>query len=51
MAFNLMKKREKKAIVELHFDFQKAYDNLNHDFLDSWMSMASHIASKCSSSR
>ena len=29
-----MKKREKSDIVELYHDFQKAYDNVNHAFLE-----------------
>ena len=34
LASNVMKKKEKKAIVELYYDFQKAYDNVNHAFLE-----------------
>ena len=34
LASNMMKKKEKKAIVELYYDFQKAYDNVNHAFLE-----------------
>ena len=34
VARNLMKKKEKKEIVELYYDFQKAYDNVNHAFLE-----------------
>ena len=34
IAFNLMKKREKTGIVELNYDFEKAYDNVNHAFLE-----------------
>ena len=33
IASNLMKKKEKEGIVELYYDFQKAYDNANHAFL------------------
>ena len=33
VAANLMKKKEKTAVVELFYDFQKAYDNVNHAFL------------------
>ena len=33
MALNVMKKKEKKAIMDLFYDFQKAYDNVNHAFL------------------
>ena len=32
-----MKKKEKKEVVELYYDFQKAYDNVNHGFLDELM--------------
>ena len=31
LASNLMKK-DKKEAVELYYDFQKAYDNVNHEF-------------------
>ena len=34
VASNLMKKKENKDVVELYYDFQKAYDNVNHDFLE-----------------
>ena len=34
VASNLMKKNEKKEVVELYYDFQKAYDNVNHAFLE-----------------
>ena len=34
VASNLVKKREKKDVVELYYDFQKAYDNVNHAFLE-----------------
>ena len=34
LAANLMKKKEKKKVVELYYDFQKAYDNVNHAFLE-----------------
>ena len=29
-----MKNKEKKGVVELYYDFQKAYDNVNNRFLD-----------------
>ena len=29
-----MKKKDKKGVVELYYDFQKAYDNVNHAFLE-----------------
>ena len=28
-----MKKKEKKGVVELYYDFQKANDDVNHGFL------------------
>ena len=31
---NMMKRKEKKGVVELYYDFQKAHDNVNHAFLD-----------------
>ena len=34
LASNMMKKKEKKEVVELYYDFQKAYDNVNHAFLE-----------------
>ena len=34
IASNLMKKRDKREVVELYYDFQKAYDNVNHAFLE-----------------
>ena len=34
IAFNTMKKREKNQVVELYYHFQKAYDNVNHAFLE-----------------
>ena len=37
LASNVMKKREKKEVVELYYDFQKAYDNVNHYYLDELM--------------
>ena len=32
-----MRKKEKSDIVELYYDFQKAYDNVNHAFLEELM--------------
>ena len=29
-----MKKKDKKEVVELYYYFQKAYDNVNHGFLE-----------------
>ena len=29
-----MRKKEKKAIIALYYDFQKAYDNVNNAFLE-----------------
>ena len=29
-----LKKKEKGEVVELYYDFQKAYDNVNHAFLE-----------------
>ena len=37
VAFNSMKKKDKKDVVELYYDFQKAYDNVNHEFLEELM--------------
>ena len=34
LASNVMKKRDKKEIVEMYYDFQKAYDNVNHAYLE-----------------
>ena len=34
VASNKMKKKEKNEVVELYYDFQKAYDNVNHAFLE-----------------
>ena len=34
VASNLMNRREKKEVVELYYDFQKAYDNVNHAYLE-----------------
>ena len=34
LASNTMKRKEKKAVVELYYDFQKACDNVNHGFLE-----------------
>ena len=34
LTLNLMKKRDEKEVVEMHYDFQKAYDNVNHAFLE-----------------
>ena len=31
-ASNAVKKKWKKAIVDLSYDFKKAYDNVNHGF-------------------
>ena len=39
LASNLMKKKEKRQVIELYYDFQKAYDNVNHYFLDELMSV------------
>ena len=34
LASNMMKRRDKSEILELYYDFQKAYDNVNHAFLE-----------------
>ena len=34
LASNMMKRKEKKEIVELYYDFQKAYNYVNHAFLE-----------------
>ena len=34
LASNMMKKKDKNEIIELYYDFQKAYDNVNHGFLE-----------------
>ena len=31
---DMTKKKEKRDVVELYYDFQKAYDNVNHGFLE-----------------
>ena len=36
---NVAKKREEKEIVELYYDFQKAYDNVNHSFLEKLLNV------------
>ena len=33
LAINVPKKKEKKEVVELYYDFQKASVNVNHDYL------------------
>ena len=33
ISMNAMKSNEEKEIVELYYDFQKAYDNVNHGLL------------------
>ena len=32
-----MMKKDKKEAIELYYDFQKAYDNVNHSYLDELM--------------
>ena len=39
LASNMMKKKEKNDVVELYYDFQKAYDNVNHAFLEKLLEM------------
>ena len=52
LAFNLSRKKEKKDVVELYYDFQKAYDDVNHSFLDEIMEVYGFpSACKASSSR
>ena len=34
LASNAMKKKDNKEVIELYYDFQKAYDNVNHGFLE-----------------
>ena len=34
IASNTIKNKEKNDVVELYYDFQKAYDNVNHAFLE-----------------
>ena len=34
LAANTMKKKDKKEVVELYYDLLKAYDNVNHGFLE-----------------
>ena len=34
---NALKKKENNEIVELYYEFQKAYDNVNYAFLDELM--------------
>ena len=33
IATNTLRKKGRADIIELYYDFQKAYDNVNHDFL------------------
>ena len=35
LASNTMRKKEKREVIELYYDFQKAYDNVNHSFLET----------------
>ena len=52
LASNTTKKKEKTEVIELYYDFQKAYDNVNQAFWkSSWMFMGSPSASRCSSLR
>ena len=52
LASRTMKSKHKKTIVELYYDFQKAYNNVNHAFWkNSFTSIASRLASMTSSSR
>ena len=37
---NMMRKKEKKEMVELYYDFQKAYDNVNHAFLEKLLDVS-----------
>lgn len=37
LASNAMKKKDKKQVIELYYDFQKAYDNVNHSYPDELM--------------
>ena len=34
LASNMAKKKEKRVVIELYYDFQKAYDNVNNVFLE-----------------
>ena len=34
LASNVMKEKDKKDVVELYYDFQIAYDSVNHAFLE-----------------
>ena len=34
LASNVMKQKQKDGVVELYYDFQKAYDNVDHAFLE-----------------
>ena len=52
MAFNVMKRKGKKEVIELYYDFQKAYDNVNHAFLEELLDVYWFpIGILCSSSR
>ena len=35
----MMKRRDKSEILELYYDFQKAYDNVNHSFLEELLNV------------
>ena len=49
LAANVMKRKEKNDIVELYYDFQKAYDNVIPPFCKSCSTfMVSHLGPKCS---
>ena len=34
LASNVLKKKDMKEVIELYYDFQNAYDNFNHGFLE-----------------
>ena len=52
IASDMIRKKDKKEVVEFYYDFQKAYDNVNHAFLEKLLDVYGFpMASRSSSSR